>query len=516
MTDTTVISKINLSASSLLEKDLDEWVVSELMKFYQSRIDYLANRAYGHLSSNEGPSIAVLAFRERAKTELKTAAATFLFKSQHWKTGRDINPYLMTSLNRLSDRIFYDVESAKKANIPICPSCKEDERKEFLVQEGKLWRCNNCTKMIDFGTEEIKKMRTQVSPNLIAVANLDAKIRQYRAFALHSRKGYRCPDCSRFIPESVCTPNGISCPYDDCIFMGKITNLEVITHPLALTQRQMVSLQSPIFDHEKSNGVELTIQDSFEADTIQADVHIDVCERNQKEHETLLQVINDQIDMIKRMNSPGTFFQKLLMYEAYKVMLEKYPEEMVSYLVHQKQNLDFPIQSRIFQEYTGLIENFLPFSIKKKDSTIDIVDLTDPNLSLFLGISKFEAMVKGNRKVPNNTKETYTGGRKYKNYGPCFIGKLIDIVDQKTGQSLKDHVKEYSFVDISMDDTIQSGTLVNVTHFRIPSHYEMDSMVFLQRIRRQIVDKVFLRLNKKKREVRKKKEQSANELQISR
>lgn len=180
-------------------------------------------------------------------------------------------------------------------------------------------------------------------------------------------------------------------------------------------------------------------------------------------------------------------------------MLEKYPEEMVSYLVHQKQNLDFPIQARIFQEYAGLVENCLPFSVKKRGEMVDIVDLTDPNLSLFLGISKFEALVKGDHTIPNNTKETYTGGRKFKNYGPCFIGKLIDVIDSSTNYSLKSCVKEYSFVNITLDDSILPGTPVTVTHFRIQSHYEMDSLVHLQRIRRHLVDSVYFRLNKKKR-----------------
>lgn len=506
---TDIISKINLSASTLKEEDLDKWIVSGLMTHYQSRIDYLAHRCYGYFSNSGGPPVAVLAFRERAKAEIKTASMTFLFKLQHWRSGRDINPYLMTSLNRLSDRIFYDIESAKKASVPICPSCKGDDKKEFLISEGKLWRCQSCTKMVDLFSEELKKLRLQDSPDTIKIANLDAKARQCRTFALHSRKGYRCPDCNRFIPESCGTANGITCPYDDCIFMGKIGGLESIAHPLALTQRQMISLQSPIFDHEKSNGVELTMQDSFEADIIRPDTRIDVYERNQIEYDTLLQVINDQIAAIKRTNAPGTFFQKLLMYEAYKVMLERYPEEMVSYLVHQKQNLDFPIQSRIFQEYTNLIENFLPFTIKKKNATIDIVDLTDPNLSLFLGISKFNAVIKLNGKIPNNTVETYTGGRKYKNYGPCFIGKLIDVVEKDTGKSLKEYVKEYSFVDLTMSEAVLPGTLVMVTHFRIPSHYEIDSMVFLQRIRKHIVDSTYFRINKKKRIPRGKEEQAA-------
>jgi hypothetical protein len=386
---------------------------------------------------------------------------------------------LITSLNRLADRLHWDTSVVKKANLPVCPACRLENRKEFLAQEGKLWRCMACTQLLD-----------SLPPGK------EGKARLCKVFAIHSRKGYRCPDCSRFIPESINTNFGISCPYEDCIFMGQVTDLQVMPHPVALSQRAMVSLQTNLGD---GSGRELVMQDMLEADIIQPDVQLDIQQQNQREYDLLLQVINDQISLIKRMNAPGTMVQKSLMYEAYKSMLQKYPEEMVSYLVHRKQNADFPIQARIFQEYASLVEGFLPFSIEKKHEKIDIVSLTDPNLSLFLGVSVYEAEVRANNTIPNNTVETYTGGRKFKDYGSCFIGKVIDVVDRRTKQSLKSWVKEYSFVQIKMDEEIPPGTPVIVSHFRIPSHYEMDSLVFLQRIRRQIVDKVYFRMNKKKR-----------------
>lgn len=492
----SIIEKINSSAPSLVEEDLDGWIIPELMTFYQNKIDNKAIVAYGSQTRDEDTTpVAVLAFREQAKSELRTAAYTFLFKAQHWKSGRDINPYLMTSLTRLTDRVHYDNESAKKANLPVCPLCREENKREFLSQEDKLWRCAGCTAKFDQLSEEIRIFREQeINPAKLSILNSKANL--YKIFSLHSRKGYKCLDCGKFIPESINTANGICCPYD-CTFFGSISELEAMSHPVALTQRYMVSLQTP-FIH-KGDISELTLQDSFESDVIQADVQIGVQEKNKIEYDTLMQVINDQISLIKRMNSPGTMFQKILMYEAYKTMLEKYPEDTISYLVHQKQNLDFPIQSRIFQEYCGLIENFLPFSIKKKNQTIDIVDLTDPNLSLFLGISKFDAVVRSDHTIPNNTVETYTGGRKFKSYGPCFIGKLIDVVDKNNQSSLISYVKEYSFISIKLDANILPGTEVNVVHFRIPSHYEMGNLVFLQRIRKSLVDSVYQRLNKKKR-----------------
>lgn len=490
-----ILNRIAEHASSIAEKDLDEWVVPGLMGLYSSRIDWLARQAYSE-QRNAVPDVAVAAFREHAQIELRNGTATFLFKSQLWKEGRDINSYLLTCLNRLAKRLHWDNGAAKKANLLVCPICKLDNRKEFLIAEDKLWRCSNCTEAVSTMTIQLDSMREQL--NYKGIASLESKFRLHKIFSLHSRKGYRCLDCNRFIPESINTSFGIACPYDDCVFMGRIDELEIMPHPVALSIRQMVSLNETVIKDDSLNSP--TIQDRMEADVIRADVQIDLKEQNEIEYQTLVSVIEEQIEFTKRMNSSGTMVQKILMYESFKIMLEKFPEEMMSYLVHRKQNQEFPIQYKIFQLYAGLLENYLPFSIKRKNETIDILDLTDPNLSLFLGISTFETEVKSNFTIPNKTTEMYTGSRKFKCYGSCFIGKVIDVTDIKTGRSIKDHVKEYNFVQIKMDETILPGTLVKVQHYRIQPHYEMDSLVFLQRIRRHIVDRVYFKINKKKRE----------------
>ncbi len=474
-----IFTQINKLAPKLTEKDLDDWAIPNLMTHYDRKIYYLSNKAYGVVKQNDNSALACAAFKEQARAELKLALSTFLFESQHWKSGRDINSYLLTTLNRLVSRINTDIGAIKKANIPICPACKLENRKEFLKQEDKLWKCKVCTQAI----EDLPQERA-------------GKIRLCKVFALHSKKGYRCPECNRFIPESSNTTFGISCPYEDCIFMGEIENLLLMSHPVSQVRRNMVSLQTNL-SHD--SGKELIMQDLLEADTIQPDLKLILTEHTQQEYNLLLQIIKDQISLIKRTNSASTLVQKLLMYESYRTMLEKFPEEMISYLVHRKQNADFPIQARIFQEYASMVEGYLPFTIEKKESKIDIISLTDPNLGLFLGVSTYEAEVKNNHTIPNNTKEIYIGGRKLKNYGPCFIGKIIDVTDNRTQQSLKSFIKEYSFIQIKMENAISPGTPVTVSHFRIPSHYEMMSLVWLQRIRRQLVDKIYYRFNKKKR-----------------
>lgn len=488
-----IIAKINEQAENLKEQDLNEWIIPELMTLYQPRIDAHAQRVYGSVPGN----VARNAFRETAKNTLYNGLNTFLFKSQHWRSGRDINTYLLTCLKRLADQVFWDQSSAKRANLLICPACRELGSKVFLVSESRAWRCPTCTSEADRLAEDIKKNKG----NSADLAAARARMKLHKAFALHSRRGYRCgePSCSRFIPETLNGKFGIQCPYPDCDFFGKIEELNLMTHPSALTHRQMVSLNKPLNIENGSGGRTAELQDLFEAEEVAPDEKIAIEQSFKKEYTTLLSVIDQQIASVKRTNGGGTKTQKLLMYEAFKSMCKKNPEEMVSYLVHLKQSADVPIQVRIFQEYVALIENALPFTIEKRGEKMDIISISDPYLGLFTGFSVFDAIVKENGVIPNNTVETYTGSRKYKMFGPCFLGKLVDVVDKNTGKSVMDGIKGYSFVQI--ESCLPQGTPVTVSHYRIPAHYEMGSMVFLQRIRRHIVDKVYFKIHGKKRKV---------------
>lgn len=488
----TIFSEILKDPGSLTVNDLHAWVVPGVLCHFIPRLDGLIRHAYGLSAGQEVPEVLLGAFKERCKETLFAASQTFLLKLKHWeKNSVPLEKYLFRSLKNLSEKIWWDLQSGKKVTLPVCPACKVDNVRTFLSFEEKLWRCTVCTNLISAIKEEVKKDSTK--SNLKLMSGLQAKLKLRQAFSLHSRKGYRCPDCDKFIPHSLNGKFGISCPYEDCIYFGSVENLEVMIHPTAQGIRNDVSLNKTL--SKKDGGKDVSLQDLFSSETVNADIQIEVNQKNRREFETLNKVIEDQINQIKRTNASSTIIQKLLMYEAFKNMIAKFPEEMVSYLVHKRVTGEFPIQARIFQEYVLLIENFLPFDIFKKNQKIEIMDLTDPNLNLFDGISSFEAPVGDDGEIPNLTKETYTGGRKGKFYGRYFIGRLINVVDVATGESLLDKVVEYSFASIKMAD-VPVGTNVKVNHFRITPHYEMGGMVFLQRIRESIVESVETRLRK--------------------
>ena len=482
-----IINQINELAPFLDETDLD-WIVPKLLSHYDVRIRSLARKAYGAAANQteSGPSVALSAFREWAREEISSALKTFLFKSEHWRSGRNIEPYLIKSIGRLADRLKWNQEGDKKINALVCPGCKYLLKKEYLQPFGKLWKCPACYEQTQIIDGEIAKSNESMS------IKLEMKSKLFKAFAFHSKTGYRCPECSRFIPESSNGVYGIVCPYPDCSYFGDVRNLEKMIHPVSLTRRNNLSLQTPIDEKHQ-------IQELIVSHNIEAECRIQASETFIEELNLLKQVVDNQLDLVNRTNCIGTKLQKALMYEAYRNIINKFPEEMVSYLVHRKQSADFPLQAKIFQEYVGLMQDSLPYTIIQNNKEYEVMSLLDPKISLFDGISVFDANVRFDYTIPNNTAECYMGGRKFKNYGPCFIGLILDIEDKNKNISIKEEIKEYSFVQIKMKNTVEAGTPVTVKHYRMPSHYEMGSLVYLQRTRKKIVDKIYFKMNGKQR-----------------
>jgi hypothetical protein len=180
-----------------------------------------------------------------------------------------------------------------------------------------------------------------------------------------------------------------------------------------------------------------------------------------------------------------TLKHKLFVYQAFKELLLEFPDEMVEYLMHSSRTGGF--QHKVFQKYISLLESSFPFLIKKNKKIIKVDNLLDENLCLFDGISTFEGVVEDGL-IKNSTKEYYIGGRKASYAKPYYIGKLLNIIDNN-GNCILSSVTEYSFSKIKIKDIV-SGTPVVVTHLRIPPHYQMGGMVYVNRIRKNIVDEI--------------------------
>lgn len=463
--DETIFQQIINKAPGVTEPDIDAWVLPSLMDHYKPYLRKLTWNIYKE-SFND---LAVRAFSEMAKIELRSALVSFFVKKQHWKSNRSLNQYCLKTLKITSIRNWAKDNFAKFTY--ICPACAQFGRKEILNDENGQLVCYYCLKQSDY--------------------NSDVGLRKlYQSFAYHSKKGYKCPECNKFLPKSLYTDNQLICPYLDCCFFTEdISELKMIPHPKKLNIKKNWRLD---FDEKLQDNA---IWVSNKANALHAsgpDNSMEVIDSITEEFVLLKQIIVEQKRQLQLTNPQGTLVQKTLMYEAYEKVLEAYPIEMVGYLIHMKLSPGVALQAKIFQEFTKLIEDYLPFSIRKHGEIIDILSLTDDNLGLFLGKSEYLAEVDENRKIPNNTKEIYVGGRSFKNHGPCFIGRLIDVIDTESGISLMPYVVEYSFSSILMKN-VEPGTKVLVKHFRIASHYEIGAMVLVQGIKWHITDKVIKR-----------------------
>lgn len=466
------IKVINDRASTLKEEDVD-WIVQELMDHFAGRIHTLSSYIYG---VEQG--VALAAFKEYAAQTLFKGVNTFLFKSQHWRTGRSIGPYLATCLTRLADNLKTNIDFVKRVSVPVCPACKTLGDKEFLVHEGRLMRCPTCTKE----HERLDAIKEKTSRE-------EYEYRLRKVFSLHSRKGYCCPDCERFIPESFLRVGKVSCPYDNCSWFGVASELEPMAHPLAQSSGLTVSMNTQIRG-TWSDGDGTEMGDLFDAKEINPDVRLEQAEKYYKELKIAKNTLATQRERLSREPMAKTV-KKYLMYKSFEILLDQDPAGMISYLIHGKSLGERPIQSLIFQKYVQLIENRLPLDICGEDGQTEVFSLLDPNLNLFLGQSEYQAHVRESGLINNNTREVFSG---VKCNGPCFIGYLCDVTD-KDGRSLLSEVEYYTFSSIKMKATVAPNTLVNVIHFRIPPHYEMYSLVNLQRVRRKVVDSIYKRIH---------------------
>lgn len=476
----SIFSKIDEEADSMTEASIDGMIPS-LLAFYDRKLRFLTAKSYSIMPSNEGFYMAFNALKAHAESKLRSALVTFILDKEHWRNNRKIKPYLDVTLENLSNDLYWEYSNNKrlKSKSFVCPLCRERGFKQVLKASEGMLKCELCYE----GANILLGKIGRPSKDLVKFQN-EYFVRS--TFAIHSKNGFRCDDCLRFIPESSKQGDNIACPYGDCPFFGKVEQLSAMRHPL----------KTSIKDDLIGGSIDDQYKDFLSSCDVNAEEYLIFSEKMRNSRKLIAQVIKEQMAEVKRNSHESTKKQKLLMYSAFSKAVDKYPADMINYLCNRKQ-ISEPIQSKIFQEYAVLVENALPFSIQKNGEMIDIVSLTDPSLSLFRGISEFSAKIEADFTIPNLTKERYIGGRSYKDYGPCFIGKLIDIKNDD-GKSILDEVDSYSFSKIRMKPSSIPGKNVFVKHFRILSHYEIDSLVILQKIRKKMVDSLYFRMHNKK------------------
>ncbi|MEY2703482.1 MAG: hypothetical protein RLY43_2121, partial [Bacteroidota bacterium] len=397
-----IIEKISNKINTLQESDLD-WIKPEIHTKYSDLISSLS------IAAKQTDALSKAAFEENAKLQLNQALDLFLFKKKHWQKGVNLNLYLFKVLFNLKSKVIIENSADYLVNKPICPLCKIQGKKEFLTLSKNFYSCKRCEDMVEFYS-----IKTSSEDSAENSHNLSL----HKIFMNHSKKGVRCPDCRKWMPDSAFNGGIAPCIYN-CGFIGEKEEYNAGTHPVALTKRNIVS-----FD-QKNELTDLSLSDKLSGTILTSEDELSFSDSLEEDMKVVKSVLLSQQKGLTNTTTSATLLQKQMMYQAFLNILDKMPYEMTAYLAHQKNVSKTPLQCQIFQEYADLIIDCLPFNIVKGKNNNQIVDLCDPRLSLFLGISTYNAKVKENGIIPNLTIENYIGGKNLKDYGPCFIGKLI-------------------------------------------------------------------------------------------
>jgi hypothetical protein len=377
------------------------------------------------------------------KEPLRTGCITFINKQY---PIQEINSYLFYIVNDYCKKNSVSIVKAKKEY--VCPGCLYLGEINLIELKYNSFQCDLCSEKLT--TNDPKK---EVF---------------FKTFATHNKNGWKCQDCKKFIPQPFDNSTVISCPYYDCCFVGELASLKKMQHPTSKTNPEKPILKE-LVSEEVSVEQKLIIKQTF-----------------QNKITRLKEVIDQQKNNISYISHDYTIPHKLAIYQAFSNLIDEYPEDFTNYLLNNSRSGGF--QHKIFQEYIKLLEEKLPFKFRKGKQEYKIETLLDENLSLFEGISIFESVITDKLTIKNETNEFYIGGRKSQIAQPYYIGKLLNIVNGRTKETLIDKVVEYSFSLIKLQD-VQPKTPVIITHLRIPPHYQMGGMANINRIRKKIIEK---------------------------
>lgn len=435
-------------------------MVESFLKDHNSGITTM-HHIYFH---NDDP-LSIRALKAELIDELRTGCVTFLNKND--PQPEELNPYLFYIANSFCKK--KAVPQIKKKTEYTCPSCTFlNKSLSILTISNNILKCEICE-------GELKSTRDP------------AKISFYRCFYKHNKTGYHCQDCNRFVPHPIDNSPIISCPYLDCCFVGEWSSLYKMNHPTI-----RVNPERLILDSTQEDGI--PFKDKIASEDLNAESILEVKEELVNKSNLLQNIIDDQKGNVPYSSSDFTVKHKLLVYQSFDNLLKTFPDEMVNYLLNQSRSGGF--QHKIFQEYIRLLEESFPFNIKKGNKLYKIDNLLDDNLNLFGGISVFDAIVNDKLEIKNNTQEYYIGGRKASYAKPFYLGKILSILEKKSSELLTQKITEYSFSKIKLKE-VNPGTEVIVTHLRIPPHYQMGGMVYVNRVRKKIVDRAKFIINKK-------------------
>jgi hypothetical protein len=466
--------------NTLAPTDLDP-VFAALLPYIKKNIDVKVESLIREISatssgSNEDLSLPRKAFAIQVEGYAKDSLNTYLFKTKKWQNKVPVIPFMMKAVHFCITRDINHACAVNKINLFVCPACKEHYIREPLVELSEGLFCKCCD-------DYINSYNKEPSGSLFYQRLILAK-----KFVKHSKRGVRCPRCARFVPVSLKSNGMLLCPYPGCGV--NCTQAYGYVHPKALFPAETVSFsinnKEQVSKEAVRSHIELVDIISDQGCFSSTDSCVEQLEIIQSTLSSLKEIISNQ-----KVVQARSSINKIIMYDAILSTVEKYPVEMIGFLIKKNPVSDMPIYATIFQEFSKQMLELLPITKNRNGRTITIEDPLDRNLHLFTGVKSFVGEVdKGlclrkptvlwkDRTRAVETERTKSGLC-------CFMAKIKHIFDEN-GNDLMPYINFYSFVNVQFKDAgnkafIYEGKKVLVEYYAIPAHYSMKSMAHLRRI----------------------------------
>jgi len=321
---------------------------------------------------------------------------------------------------------------------PICPGCLSLRKITPVEVHKKVYKCKSCESALN---EKIS----------------DSELNLRKTFSFYYNSGVSCPGCKNFVPYQMSMADKLHCPYTSCLASFERRAAKKAKHP-----ERKLTTSINVFDYDEICGKK-SKEELF---------------RNYQELK-IREFIASEINRLSYGNFTSIFRSKMA--EAFLVMMDKNKDAMLCYLLDKSRSEK--IQHKIFQQYVSIIERSFPLISRKNRKRIVMDSLLDDNMCLFQGMSEFRSSVE-DFEVKNQTQETYS----VKNQQvPFYLGKLLDVIDTNTGNSILSEVDDYSFFKIKLRQNCKSKNVI-VKHLRIYPHYQMGHMVYLNNLRKLVRD----------------------------
>ena len=477
---TTVEELINDINSEALDLDNLEEISNNLFPLLQKSIEALSSRIVPKITTGD-LTLTKQAFELRVKNIIKYALSTYI-SNRRWETNVKLYPYLLKTISRFGETVLSEnsLDDSNKETLNVCPACKEYKMREVLQFDGTHFTCNNCDRRI----EDIKKEINNISDkSSISLDYLEKKLYFVKAFSKHSKKGVKCPECNKFVPESCYIGDFLICPYPKC--RADCTDALPMKHPKQVLKRHNEELvkqtDSSVYEHTRAD-IHCSNSNAFNS--------LD----DKEDFDYKFQMIKNIIESQKRTHGNTRKMPvKACVYKAFLNVLENHPKDMVEYITIGGQRTGVSIQSLIYQEFGKCVEDLLPIRFFTKGNEVYIDNVLDERLHIYDGIKRFSNYIDQNNCV--RKKIQYSVDRNTFELSlekeDSFMAKIISIQDQQ-GNDISDIIDDYSFtlVNLKNNDKIKPGEKITVKYYSIRPNYTLGCMIFVQRIKKAIKESV--------------------------